>query len=67
MPITTLKYSEKMEKAITALSQKYKKSRAEIFRKAIALLDVATEIEEKGQYLAAVDQDEKVIYPIALD
>ena len=66
MPITTLKYSEEMEKAITALSQKYKRSKAEIFRKGIALLDVATEMEKKDQYLAVVDQDGKVS-PIALN
>jgi predicted transcriptional regulator len=46
---------------LDALAGKLGGSKSEVLRKAIALIEVATEAKEKGQRLALADSDNKVV------
>jgi hypothetical protein len=63
----TFTIDENTEQVLDALKHKLgKTSRAEVLRKAIALLEVATSATEEGNGIAIVDKDSNVLTRIVL-
>ena len=64
---TTFNFDERTEGMIADLRQHFGvKTKAEVFRKALALLDLAREVREKGGEMAIVDsggQTSKILMP----
>lgn len=61
MPRLTLDVHDETDELVIRLKRIFKvSSKADVFRKALALLELAVEAREKGGHIAVVDKDERV-------
>lgn len=61
MPRITLDLHDETDELVVKLKHLFKSSsKADVFRKALALLDLAVEARENGGQIAIVDKDERV-------
>ena len=56
--------SPELSETLEELAERSHSTKSEVLRKAIALLDVASEAKEKDQKIGILDQDDKVVKEI---